>query len=195
TVIHQGNMLLSTEDETIFDSYKIDSAESLNADALQSDQLKSESESDSDELNDLEGVPVFKVDDYYPKPYEPKTTLPAFSIEDVFQNYWKFPKAVVKHYQYQSEQHATLKAIASIPFKEIADILRNTVTASAKTENLAFIEKLHQHDFFGKSLDVQNKVKAILMHPDQFPKKCEIEDVIQLLEKRHQRYSTLAKSF
>ncbi len=96
----------------------------------------------------------------------------------------------MNHYRYKQEQLATLKAIANTPFGEIAAILRNTVTASKRVELLSFLEKLVKSNLL-ESPDEVKKINEILKKPESFPKVSEIEDTIQLLEKRHRRYVTL----
>ncbi len=187
--IHEGNMLLSTEDDTTFVAHKIDNAEALDPQALQSARLTSKND-DSDEDNLFEEEPDFKVDELYLAPYVPKANPESFNIDDIFFNYWKYPPAVVHHYQYQQEQKDTLSAIAATPFSEIATILRHTVTASKRIENLAFLEKLYHSNLIA-SQALRNEIKAMLDNPGNYPKLAEIEDVIQLLEKRHQRYVAL----
>ncbi|MBS0286668.1 MAG: hypothetical protein JSR17_05190 [Proteobacteria bacterium] len=189
TDIHEGNMLLSSEDDTTFVAHKIDNAEALDPDALQSARLTSKND-ESDDDNSFNDDPDFKVDELYLAGYEPKANPEPFDTADVFYNYWKYPAAVVHHYQYQQEQRDTLRAIASTPFSEMATILRHTVTASKRIENLAFMEKLYNSNLIA-SQAVRNEIKAILDNPDKLPKLAEIEDVIQLLEKRHQRYAAL----
>lgn len=189
TDIHEGNMLLSTEDEFTFVGHKIDNADSLDDVALQSARLVSKNE-DSDEDSAFEEEPEFSVDELFLEAYVPKPEQESFDASDVFYNYWGFPKAVVNHFHYQQEQQATLKAIAATPFAEIAGILRSTVTASKRAENLLFLEKLYKSNLID-SKSVRKKIKTVINNPEQYPILSEIEDLIQLLEKRHQRYATL----
>lgn len=190
TDIHEGNMLVSTEDEFSFVAHKIDNADALGDDALQSARLKSKNDDSDEDIGSFEEEPDFKVDELDVAPFAPKPNPEIFEIEDVFHNYWGYPAAVVNHYQYQQEQRATLKAIASTPFAQIADILRRTVTSSKRIENLAFIEKLY-HSNLVTSPITRSQMEAVLDNPETYPKLSEIADVIQLLEKRHRRYGAL----
>lgn len=185
---HQGNVLISNDsDSDDFECSKIDNAKSLHDACLLSAKMPNENSSD-DDVYDME--PEFPVPELELKAFNAEATPESITTEDVLANHWDFPPTIINHFQYQREQAETLKTIASMPFSRFATILRNTVTASKRTEHLSFLEKLLGSDMIINQ-QVCKKIEAQLAKPETFPKVSEIEDSIALLEKRHQQYAAL----